>query len=72
MIPPCIDDKCLLYPACVNKRDIVCDLVRTFYHKRVVVEAITDTSHPDLSQTVWQDLKKTLPNMSTLKGKILQ
>ena len=71
MIPPCIFQKCLLYPACRNKRDIECDILRTFYHVTVVANSTTSTTNPSLSKCIWESLKKTLPNMSSLKGNIL-
>jgi hypothetical protein len=73
MIPlPCKENKCLLYPACASKRDINCDLLRTYYHRSVVASAEADTSDPTASQTMWEVLKNVFPNMSSLKGKIIQ
>jgi len=68
---PCKKNKCILYPVCISKRDIVCDALRTFYHYTVIRSS--EFNCPDkneASQTVWQSLKNFLPNLSTLKGKI--
>jgi len=68
---PCIENKCLLYPVCRNKRDIICDEVRTFYYREVAKKGLKTSMEWMPDHPVWTKVKKHLPNMSSLKGKVL-
>ena len=70
MLIPCKANKCILFPVCISRRDIVCDDLRSFYHHVVIHTA--EFNCPDKNKeriTVWETIKQTLPNLSTLKGK---
>jgi len=56
-IPPCVSDKCLLYPACKFKSFVECSPLHEFY---------LDICPSSASNTkeVWDILKVFLPNLT--------
>ena len=69
MEPPCIADKCLKYPACKNKTDILCNDFRdymeeTYEHFRAGRNRVDG---PRLDRALWRIFNRTLPNLKVLR-----
>jgi hypothetical protein len=55
---PCIENKCIAYPTCQNKRDIDCPDIGAYYNKMR-----NDLSRDD----TWNLIKETLHEMRTFR-----
>lgn len=58
--PPCIKDKCLCYPICIDKENIECELLKEYIDNL----RLHPYSYPDRS--VWFKINKTLPKLVRL------
>ena len=56
---PCIKNKCILYPTCIDKVEIECsDLEEYFNELYIAYEDFKDT----ISE-IWKTINKTYPNL---------
>ena len=55
---PCIEDKCISYPACINKIEIECPEIETYYN---VIRAYYDRNE------AWNIIRKTLKAMRSFR-----
>ena len=73
---PCIKDKCLKYPACQNKRQIGCKVLKQYFDKLFleqkgnILDKIDDgilISTPETSRVAWDQaweiIQEELPNL---------
>lgn len=63
-VPPCKVNKCICYPACIDKAHVNCDELKDYYVRMVVV----NTRLANCNSKVWGNIKMFLPNLHTIKS----
>jgi len=61
--PPCKIDKCICYPSCVTKKDIVCQILKDYY----IQMHITNAHLANCNSKCWGNIRTVLPNLITVR-----
>ena len=59
---PCIENKCLKYPVCINKSNITCMPLMQYFSKGY--DAINEDTKSTNYNNSWLDLNKYLPSLN--------
>ena len=60
-MPPCKESKCILYPICLDKIKLECELLSDFYGMA------TDQTY-DSGADVWNAIQEVLPKLQEIQG----
>lgn len=62
---PCIENKCILYPACRSKESIGCKELSQYYKLYMAIHMSYR------SREIWFKINKTLPDLEIIRGEVI-